>query len=353
MSKRRTGSARGFSVANGALRVVSRNNGRVQCIAFITGGSGFIGGAIIEQLRSEFRFRAMARSNEAAEIVAARGAEPVRCSLSNVTPAHIGEAIVAIHCAALVAEWARPGAFFETNVIGTDRLLRTARAAGVRKLVHLSTDSVLFTGRPLRGVDESEPMPTNSPFEYAATKAIAERHVVEANAPGEFETVVIRPTFVWGPGDTTILPEIRALVEDGRFLWIGGGEHVISTTHIKNLVLGVAHAVRGGGGGEVFFITDETPQQLRSFLTRYAATDGILLGNRSVPVLTVKIASFLTESAWKWLRPTARPPLTRFAVASLGTDYWIMSDKANRLLGYVPAISIDAGLGELQKLKAV
>lgn len=321
--------------------------------AFITGGSGFIGGAIIEQLRSEFQFRAMARSNEAAEIVAERGAEPVRCSLSNVMPAHIGEATVAIHCAALVGEWARPGAFVEANVIGTDRMLQSARAAGVRKLVHLSTDSVLFTGRPLRGVDESEPVQTNSPFEYAATKAVAERHVVEANAPGEFETVAIRPTFVWGPGDTTILPEIKALAEHGRFVWIGGGELTISTTHIKNLVLGVAHAIRDGGGGEVFFITDEAPQQLRRFLTRYAATDGIVLGKRSVPVLPVKIAAFLTEAAWKWLRPAVKPPLTRFAVASLGTDYWISSDKAKRLLGYVPVMSIDAGLDELQKSKGV
>jgi hypothetical protein len=220
-------------------------------------------------------------------------------------------------------------------------------------LVHLSTDSVLFTGRPLRGVDESEPVPANSPFEYGYTKALAERHVVEANVTGEFETVVIRPTFVWGPGDTTILPEIRALAEGGRFVWIGGGKHHFSTTHIKNLVLGVALAIRGGSGGEVFFITDEAPQQFRSFLTRYVATEGIVLGRKSVPVLPVKIASFLIEAAWKRWRPNAKPPLTRFGAASLGTDFWIMSDKANRLLGYVPAISIDAGLSELPKFKPV
>jgi nucleoside-diphosphate-sugar epimerase len=340
------------------LRLVKRcpwpilNNGPMQT-AFITGGSGFIGGAIIEQMRSEFRLLAMARSRAAAEIVAARGAEPVRCSLASVMPSHIGEADVVIHCAALVTEWAPPGDFFEANVVGTARLLRSARAAGVRKFVHMSTDSVLFTGHPLRGVNEAEPMPTRSPFEYGATKALAERRMVEANVPTEFETVVLRPTFVWGPGDTTILPEIRALVESGRFVWIGGGEYMISTTHIKNLVLGVALAIRSGGGGEVFFITDDSPQQLRSFLTRYAATEGILLGKRSIPALPVKIASFLIEPTWKRLRPAVKPPLTRFGVSSLSTDYWVTSDKAKRLLGYVPAMSVDAGLRELERLKAL
>ena len=322
---------------------------QAQAGIFVTGGSGFIGGALIERLRSEFRVRAMARSEPAVQAVVARGAEPVRCSLADLTPTHIKEAAVVIHCAALVAEWAPPGHFADANIAGTVRALEAAQGAGVRKFIHMSTDSVLVTGRPLRGVDETMPLPTRSPFEYAQTKAEAERKVLAANNPGQFETIVIRPTFVWGPGDTTILPEIKSMVDRGRFVWIGGGKNIISTTHIENLVHGIRSAIAFPRGRESFFITDDVPQNLRRFLTRYSAAAGIELPDKSVPSLPVKAAAFLIEAVSRAISPSRKPPLTRFAVFSLATDYWVQSDKAREMLGYVPIVSIDEGLASLSK----
>jgi hypothetical protein len=214
--------------------------------------------------------------------------------------------------------------------------------------VHISTDSVLCTGGHLRSIDESSPVPTKSPFEYATSKAAGERAVIDANDPPDFETVAIRPCLVWGQGDTTIVPEIKAMVEKGQFLWIGGGHHRISTTNIGNLTSGIRLAMGHGGAGEVFYITDNEPMEMRSFFTRYMDANGTKLPDRSVPARPVALAALLIEGLWKLFRPRTKPPITRFAVALLSRDHYIVTDKARRLLGYQPSVTVDAGMAAIR-----
>jgi nucleoside-diphosphate-sugar epimerase len=61
-----------------------------------------------------------------------------------------------------------------------------------------------------------------------------------------FETVVVRPRFVWGVGDTTLLPVLVELVRRGRFSWIAGGHHRTSVTHVDNVVEGLVLGATGG-----------------------------------------------------------------------------------------------------------
>ena len=241
---------------------------------FVTGGSGFVGGAVIRSLTKDYTVRAMARSEASAGTVARLGATPVMCSLEDVGPEQVEGCQTVIHCAAETKEWAPPGLYESTNTRGTVRLLDAARSAGVGRFVHISTDSVLCTGGPLHAVDESFPVPSKSPFDYATSKAAGERAVIAANDPPDFETVSIRPSLVWGQGDTTIVPEIKAMVEKGQFLWIGGGHHRISTTNIGNLTSGIRLAMGHSGAGEVFYITDDEPMEMRSFFIRYMGANG-------------------------------------------------------------------------------
>src|SRR5918998_3755981 len=210
-------------------------------IAFVTGGSGFIGGALIERLHREgWEVRALARSDAAAQKVRERGAVPVSGDLGHGGMLREGAsgAEVAFHAAAKVEDWGDPEEFEALNVRGTENVIAACRAAGVRRLVHVGTEAALTAGQALVSVDEGAPLWPDSPFLYSSSKAKAEQLVRDANGDG-LETVVVRPRFVWGRGDTTLLPASAELVRSGRFRWVGGGRHLTDTTHVDNTVEGL------------------------------------------------------------------------------------------------------------------
>jgi nucleoside-diphosphate-sugar epimerase len=125
--------------------------------AFVTGGSGFIGGALIDRLRREgWGVRALARSDGAAERVRARGGEPVRGDFDDADSLRAGAegCEVAFHAAAELGDWGDPAEFERVNVGGTERVIATCRGAGVRRLVHVGTEAALMAGEPLVQVNE-------------------------------------------------------------------------------------------------------------------------------------------------------------------------------------------------------
>src|SRR5438067_3470293 len=219
---------------------------------FVTGGSGFIGGRLIERLRRDgHSVRALARSQAAEEKVRARGAEPVRGGLEDPTAMRGGAQGCehAFHAAATLGDWGRREDFERGNVQGTRNALKACAEAGVRRFVHVGTEAALMAGQPLVDVDETVPLRPDSPALYSSTKARAEQLVREASRDG-FETVVVRPRFVWGAGDTTLLPAMVKLVRSGRFAWIGGGRQRTSITHVDNTVEGLMLGATRGKPGE-------------------------------------------------------------------------------------------------------
>src|SRR5438067_6473674 len=221
---------------------------------FVTGGSGFIGGRLIERLIADgHSLRALARSQAAADRVREHGAEPVRGELDDGASLRAGAegCELAFHAAATLGDWGRREDFERGNVTGTFNVLAACADAGVRRLVHVGTEAALMAGEPLVEVDERAPLRPDSSVLYSATKARAEQAVLDANREG-FETVVVRPRFVWGAGDTTLLPAITEMVRSGRFAWIAGGRHRTSTTHVDNTVEGLMLGATRGRPGNAY-----------------------------------------------------------------------------------------------------
>jgi nucleoside-diphosphate-sugar epimerase len=315
--------------------------------AFVTGGSGFIGGRLITRLvRDGWSVRALARSDGAAARVEAAGAEPVRGDLAD--PAALGRgargAEVAFHAAAKVEDWGDIREFRRINVEGTKAVLAACRDAGVRRVVHVGTEAALLHGQPLVMADERTPLAFHSRSPYSATKAEAEAAVVAARG---VETIVIRPRFVWGPDDTTLIPAMIELVESGRFRWIGGGRQLTSTTHLDNCVEGLVLAADRGTPGAAYFVTDGEPVVFRDFVSALLATRGVQTPDSTIPRPVAVAAARAAETAWRLLRRRDHPPLTSFAVWVASLECTLDDSRARADLGYAPVISRADGLAAL------
>jgi nucleoside-diphosphate-sugar epimerase len=317
---------------------------------FVTGGSGFIGGRLIERLRREgSEVAALARSERAAAMVAELGAEPVRGDLGDREAMEAGAAgaETAFHLAAHLGEWGPWVDFEADNVEGTANALAACAAAGVHRFVHCGTEAALMAGEPLVQVDETAPLRPDSRAPYPATKARAELAVAEANGQG-METVVVRPRFVWGRGDTTLLPEMVETVRKGRFAWVGGGRNLTDTTHVDNVVEGLLLGAERGRAGEAYFVTDGSPVVFRKFVTELLETQGVEPPDRSLPAWTAAPLARVCELAWRALPLRGAPPMTTFRAWLLTQECTIDISKARKELGYEPIVSREQGLAELR-----
>jgi nucleoside-diphosphate-sugar epimerase len=319
--------------------------------AFVTGGSGFIGGRLVERLVAEGRpVRALARSEASAERVAELGAEPVRGDIEDRAPltAAAGGAEFAFHLAAHLGEWGAWAEFERGNVEGTRNALAACAEAGVRRFVHCGTEAALMAGEPLVHVDETAPLRPDSRAPYPATKARAEQAVREASRDG-FETVALRPRFVWGKGDTTLLPEMVETIDKGKWAWVGGGRNVTDTTHVDNVVEGLLLAAERGHPGEAYFVTDGEPVVFREFVTAMLQTQGVEPPDRNLPAWTAAPMARVCEAAWRVLPLPGAPPMTSFRSWLLTQECTIDISKARAELDYAPIVTHEQGLAELRE----
>jgi nucleoside-diphosphate-sugar epimerase len=318
--------------------------------AFVTGGSGFVGGHLIRRLVTDgHEVVALSRSRDAARRVAALGAVSADGDLSDAAAiaAAIDGAEVVFHCAALVGSHIDAALARATNVIGTANVVEASRRAGVRRLIHLSTESVLIDGNELDGVDESLPIPQRGHLsEYARTKAEAELIVLDASDE-DLETIAIRPRLVWGPDDQTWLPGLIEKVESGVFRWVDRGVHPGSTCHVFNLVEAMILAVDAGTPGQAYFVTDGPSRSFKEFATAYLATAGVDPGDRSAPGWLMRGAGAALEFAWRVLPLRGAPPLNRVEAYMVSHPQVFDDTRARRELGYRPVIGFDEGIARL------
>lgn len=304
--------------------------------AFVTGGSGFIGSRLVARLvREGWRVRALARTPVAARRVTEQGATTVSGDLDDRAALQAGMegCDVVFHLAAKIDDWGPAEEYRRTHVEGTRNVLDAAHDAGVRRLVHVSTEAVLLSGDPLVDVNETHPYPAKTLGRYGSTKREAEQLVVAANT-ASLTTVVVRPRLVYGGPEGSLERQFAAAVRSGRFRWIGDGNQLTSVTHVDNVVEGLLLAVGRGKGGEIYFVTDGPPVTLRSIVQRMLAAQGLEPPERRISPTLAGAMAAICEALWSILPLRGSPPVTRTAVAVLGQTCTIDDSKARRELGY-------------------
>ncbi len=187
-----------------------------------------------------------------------------------------------IHAAAWVQTWGDAKAAWQVTVEGTRNVMGAAVAAGVERVVHVSTEAVLVGGDPIVGADETWPYPEHPVGLYPVTKGAAEREVHAAVENG-LHAVIVRPRAIWGRDDTVMAVNLVQAIDSGRFAWIDGGRPLTSTCHVDNVVEGIFAAADRGRIGATYFLTDGEDRTIRAFFGAVLETIGVDIPSKSAP----------------------------------------------------------------------
>jgi len=313
--------------------------------AFVTGGTGFLGGRLIKMLVNRgWQVRALYRSPGDAAKLIALGAVPVPGDLDSVEALSrgIGDAEVVFHAAAMFKLWGSAEAFEGANVDGTRNVLASAKAQGVKRFVQIGAGAVVMgEGKPMLGVTEDAPQTFPKWAPYTASKGRAQQLVLAADDPGGMRTAIILPPMIWGAG----MPMIRETIQNvnaGRFRWPGGGKSLMSTAHVAVL------AAESSAGGRAYFVTDGRDRSLREVMGTLLATQGVDPGNRSAPLGVAWFLATVMEAAWRSFRLKGEPPLTRQMLRLVGYDFTMSDRRARDELGYAPVVTWEQGVEEMR-----
>lgn len=307
--------------------------------AFLTGGTGFIGGETARQLRARGdEVVCLVRDPGKATALTDLGCELVAGDLSDEAALRRGmEGCDALIHAAAMYEVGIPAskrpAMWEANVAGTERVLKTALEAEVGKVVYVSTVGV-FGNTHRKVVDESYEHPGKeftSYYEETKLEAhrIAKRMIAEQGLPG----VIVQPGGVYGPGDTSQVADLLEQFLDGKMPLMPFPELGICLTHVEDIAGGILLALDKGKAGEIYVLSGPVTT-FRDAIETVAAISGRKAPKHAMPVGLMKMLIPIGPLVGKAM---GQPPNLRELISSAdGVTFWASHEKASRELGYAP-----------------
>jgi len=323
----------------------------------VTGGGGFLGRYIVEQLvaRGE-RVRSFGRGKYPE--LAALGVEVVRGDIANrdaVIAACAGVDAV-IHAAALpgiAVQWAP---YEQANVHGTEHVLAGCRTHRISRLVYTSSPSVVFAGVDQCGVDERAPydfawMKANGAH-YSHSKALAEQAVLTASDE-TLRTCALRPHLIWGPRDNHLIPRLIDRARSGRLRRVGDGGNHIDTIYVENaaaahlLALDALNAENSPAAGKAYFLSQGSSVNCWDWIDEILALAELPPVAKSISYASARRAGRLCETIFRLFHIKAEPPMSRFLAAQLATSHWYDVSAARQDFGYAPAILTAEGMRRL------
>jgi nucleoside-diphosphate-sugar epimerase len=306
--------------------------------AFVTGASGFIGTHLVRRLvAGGWRVLAL---DLATPLSPAPGIEVVRGDVRDPGPwkKALAGTDVLFHLAAVLGASRLSGeSFLEINAGGTETVLGAAREAGIGKTICVSSAGVIGAVKP--GAIADEDTPPNPRNAYDRSKLEAERVALEFARRGT-EVVVVRPGWVYGPGDRRTFKVIKA-VNDRRFALVAPDRGRQTPVFIDDLVDGLLQAAERGRRGEIYHLTGDEVLTVRRMAAILAEACGVSAPRLRIPVLPARVAAWALEKAYAPFGKEA--PLNRSRLAFFLDPKALSNAKARRELGFRPEVDFRTG----------
>jgi nucleoside-diphosphate-sugar epimerase len=310
----------------------------------VTGVTGFLGRRLAAALVEHgHQVRVLARNPGADTVASVNGAEVWRGDLRD--PASVVAACAGIevvqHAGAFSAPWGPKSEFYATNVGGTQAVIDGCQRHGVRRLIYVSSPSVVFAGQDQHNLTEAAPYPATSVSMYSHTKKLGEDLVNAAS--GGLATVILRPKAIFGPGDSSLLPRLLATARTGRLPMIGDGRNLVDLTYVENVVEALLLAMTADAAvGKTYHITNDEHALLWNQMRR-------ILHEMKLPPPRLRISlptALATAGAMEQIaRLTGKEPtLTRYSALILARTQTYNIAAAKRDLDYRPPVSLEEGI---------
>ena len=323
--------------------------------ALVTGGGGFLGKALCKALKERgYRVKSISRGHYPE--LDTMGVESIQGDLAHdaAVEGAAKDCDVIFHVAAKPGVWGSYNSYYSANVLGTKNVIHACLLHKIPYLVYTSSPSVTFSGVDQINVDESEPIPGTFLAHYPATKALAEKSVIEAHG-AELKTISLRPHLIWGPGDNHLVPRILKLGAKGRIRFVGQHGKLIDTVYIDNavdahlLAFDRLRKVPDIVGGKSYFVTNQEPWAHEAVINGILKAGGLPTVTARVPAWLAYFGGWLLEVIYKILRRDDDPPMTRFVARQLATAHWFNPLAAQDDLGYIPRVPMREGMSRLAK----
>lgn len=323
--------------------------------AFITGGGGFLGSHIIDQLIDQgHQVTSYSRGHypelEAKGVTTIQGSLDDLESLKKACQNHD----VFFHTASKVAMWGKTSDFEATNFIGTKNALNACKHAGIRHFIYTSTPSVVFGKDSLQGVDENQPYPQKSFSRYGASKAKAEKWVLEQNSD-ELKTVSLRPHLIFGPRDRNLIPRLVEAAKKNKLKKVGDGTNKVDVLYVENAAdahIKAWYALQTKPevvGGQAYFI-GQGPVVLWDFINDILNKHGLPPVKKSISFeKAYKVGGLIEKGADFFKVYNWHPPMTRFVALQLSKDHYFDHKKAQDHLNWHPKVTIEEALDRLNE----
>jgi len=314
---------------------------------FVTGGTGFIGKHLVEELvKEDYVVSILARNLEKAKDLEDLGVKIIK---GDVTKPETLEKIdkeieVVIHLAALMkfhgAKWED---LYRINVKGTENIIKAAIKRDVDHFILTSTTEVIG---PSERIPADENTPPNPKYDYGKSKLMAEKLALNYYRNEGLPITILRPSGVYGPGDLYVTYSVIKAIARGLMSRLpSGGNHYIQFVYVKDVVQGYLKALehKEVAVGETYIITSEDYYTYKEAFSIIAEILGVDLPKGSIPVKLAKVFIWLIEK-WNSLRGIDDFVFHVSVVDDMLTDRVYSINKAKREINYEPKYKFREGM---------